>query len=30
MFYVKEGTMEKQKPLPPYMAMSYNYKYNWW
>jgi RHS repeat-associated protein len=28
MLYVKEGTMEKQKPLPPYMAMSYNYKYN--
>ncbi len=28
MLYAKEGTMEKQKPLPPYMAMSYNYKYN--
>jgi RHS repeat-associated protein len=28
MLYVKEGTMEKQKPLPPYMAMSYNFKFN--
>ena len=28
MLYAKEGQMEKQKPLPPYMAMSYNYKYN--
>lgn len=27
MLYAKEGQIEKQKPLPPYMAMSYNYKY---